>query len=258
MTNKLIYTFHRAIAEEFYRGVDKDTKIVAYIHFYQVSINNAVKLGYDCELYCDVHTSQLFSGYEASKKLKINIIDIDIEGMFDNVKSYVYTKRDDDFILIDGDCFLMKRLPEIKSDVLVETHEPIYDIAYKDTVEYLNSINVNKVVKEWVGNPRKTIVNTGLLYIKNKKIKDIYVKRCFDLQKYIMDKVNYSDYYDLNLKFHATCAQYLLSEIIDYYDLKCLSFESGTKPNTYYHLKGSDKFKLSDFTRYNLKEKTIL
>lgn len=248
MTNKLIYTFHQNITKEFYKNVDFNTKFLTYIHSYRISIDNAIKLGYDCELYCDADTKQLFSDLD----IKINIIDTDINGLFDNVKSYVYTKRDDDFILIDGDLFLMKRLPEIESDVLIEKHEPIYNIIYKDTVEYLNKINVNKVVKEWVGNPRENIVNTGLLYIKNKEIKDIYVKRCFDLQKYIIDN------YDDRFKYHATCAQYLLSEIIDYYDLKCLDFKNQSNSNAYYHLVGSDKFKDLDFTRYNLKERTVI
>ena len=126
------------------------------------------------------------------------------------------------------------------------------EIEQSDDLESESNQRSVEQMKEWVGNPRENIVNTGLLYIKNKEIKDIYVKRCFDLQKYIIDN------YDDRFKYHATCAQYLLSEIIDYYDLKCLDFKNQSNSNAYYHLVGSDKFKDLDFTRYNLKERTVI
>lgn len=249
MINKLIYTFHQNITKEFYKNIDFDKKLKRYIESYRISIHNSTKLGYGCEIYCDKISEQFFSDLD----IKINIIDVGINGLFDNVKAYVYTKRKDDFILIDGDLFLMKRLPKLDGDIIVEKYESIYHMVYKNPVNHLNTTNVSKVVPEWKGNFNNHTVNTGLLYIKNKEIRDIYTKRCFELEKYIMD-----GNYDNRLNYHATCAQYLLSEIINYYNLKCIDFESNSEPNTYYHLPGSQKLKNLDITKYKLKQKEII
>ena len=236
---------------EFYRylQVDFDTRLKRYVECYRTSMYNSIKLGYECELYCDKKSKKYFSDLN----VKINIIEKDINGLFDNVKAYVYTKRNDDFILIDGDVFLMKRLPELTGDILIEKYEAIYHLLYRPTVNYLNSINVGDVIPEWVGNPNQHTINAGLLYIKNKQIKDIYSKRCFELQNFIMN-----GNYDNRFEYHATCAQYLLSEIINYYNLECKDFQKNSEPNTYYHIAGIGKLKNLDFKKYKLKEKEII
>ena len=235
--NKLVWTYNPQITSELFPDIIESERTTMYVNYYRLSIHNAIELGYECTLYtADSHL-------EYFKDLNIDIIlvnNIDSK-LFDFIKIKVLESRTDDYILIDGDLILNKRLTthsnlsvsydflEIKS----------WDMIYSDSVKSLTELNLSKEIKEWTGKRRTHITNCGLLHFGDKKFQELYVNKWNLVDRFIKKNIDVSQ----QINFSATAAQYLLTELIEYYNIESSSFKELSDSGAYKHYYGDSKFK---------------
>lgn len=235
--NKLIWTYNPHITSELFPNINQSDRTTMYINYYRLSMYSALKLGYECILY----TTHLHLSHFQDLNIEIILIDNIDSKLFDFIKIKVLESRTDEYILIDGDLILNKKLtlqPNIP--VLYDFLEiKSWDMIYSESVNTLNRLGIQKSIKEWTGNRRSHIMNCGLLHFKDKEFKDLYVKKWYFLDKFIKENIEISQ----QINYSATAAQYLLTELIEFYEIKSISIKKISGSNSYTHYYGDSKFK---------------
>lgn len=226
MINKLVWGLY-------FENVDLNQNLYTLINFHRLSIINANKLGYDCCIYTPKHLHRYFDD------LKVHIVDVPkiSSVFFDYIKHYILKNEKGEYLIIDGDLILNQRLPNIDADLLYEKKESqSWDTFYKNQVDTLTNLGIGDIVKEWTGKKRFDITNIGLLHIKDEQFKKIYIEK-WDLVK---------DFVESNIKeghwdYTQIGAQYMLTELIEYYKLNVKDFKTESPKNTYIHYMGNVK-----------------
>jgi hypothetical protein len=185
------------------------------INYYIHSINSAKKLGYYTIIYTNEVT--IFKNI-VDEIIELNSYEDSI--LWDCFKIKVLEERVDDFCLIDGDVILHSKLPDFNTDVVFDTYEVgNWQKEYKQIVNQLDNIGIKSIIEEWDA-CKKPVINCGLLYIKNKEHKNLYVDKWKLFNKFINDSwITYNIDTD-----YATMvgAQYLLTLIVNTHNLSVL------------------------------------
>jgi hypothetical protein len=230
MINKLIWGLY-------FEDEDLNQNLYTLINFHRLSITNANKLGYDCVLYTPHYLHKYFTD------LTVKLVDIPKVGnvFFDYVKNYILKVEKGMYFIIDGDLILNQRLPTINADLIYEKKEPqSWELFYKNEVETLTNLGIGDIIPEWTGKKRFDILNIGLVYVKEDNFKEIWIDR-WDKVKHFVEtniKENQSSYTPI-------AAQYMLTELVDYYKLDVKDFKTNSSKDTYIHYMGNVKNTIS-------------
>lgn len=204
------------------------------ITFYFIdSINRAKKLGY----YTEIYTNSSEFNLVADKV--INVPDDYYNQMWDSFKFFALSHIDNNTVLIDGDVFLHNSLPKLDTqDLYFDTFEiGNWNPVYQETVNKLTELNISKIIPEWE-NKAQPIINVGLLYFNNIKLKNNYLDRWFKCYDFCIK------HKDINLsKATAVAAQYLLTLLSKDYTTKYFSNKLNETNDYYTHHSGRVKHK---------------
>jgi len=236
MLNKLVWGIYFDDVKNIYIKNNNDVtkKFYTLVNFHRLSIVRAIKLGYECVLYCPPNLFQYFNDLNVTLKEVPNLGII----LFDYVKNYILKNEKGNYLIIDGDLILNSRLPNIKSDLLYEKNEiNSWNFFYKTQVETLNKLGIRDIIKEWTGNKRNQIINIGLFQINNKDFKELCTDRWDLVKKFIEINIG-----ETTTQYTVAAGQYLITELVDYYQIETKEFKSSCIPNTYIHYMGSSKF----------------
>lgn len=244
MINTVIYTFTSQYTEALYPTLDVSKKMFMYINYYRASIASALKVGYDVEIYTSTDCVKYFTDLN----IQINTVGDFNSYLFDFIKAYVLATRKEPFILVDGDIIFNKRLEVSNTPVLYEDKcytgedskildikkDKTWHVYYKPYVELLTNSGIGTHIAEWTGQRLDFVHNIGLLYFSNHYIKKIVVDRWFEFNNFINYRCEHPD----KIKFTAIGAQYLLTEVLNYYNILSLPFSK----DSFTHNLGTGKF----------------
>jgi hypothetical protein len=241
---KLVYTFTTQYTSKIYNIDRVDKLIFGYVNYYRESIKKALECGYEVDFYLSKDIIKYFVD------LEVNLIEVgNIDsGLFDFLKAKVLKERDDKFILIDGDILLKNKLDmNVNVDCIYETDciiskdtkynditkDKTWHIFYKPYITELTNLGIESVIPEWSGKRYDTVHNIGLLYFNNQKLKNLYVDRWYKFNDFVNNNI------ENKTPFTVIGAQYLLTELINYYKFTSFKFDD----NFFSHDIGIYKFK---------------
>lgn len=236
MTNRLIWGLYFDEHSEHINlnGTVPSIRFYTFINLHRLSINHAKTLGYDCSIYIPPHLHKYFDD------LGIEVKNVTYGGnnFFDYVKNYILKVELGEYIIIDGDLILNKRLPSLSAHLLYEKQEPqSWKLFYRDEVNNLNRLGIHNIIPEWTGKKRLDIVNIGLLSVENEEFKNIWLDR-WDKVKFFVE----SNITTNQIRYTPIAAQYMLTELIEYYNVDTKDFKTLSLPSTYTHYSGESKF----------------
>ena len=241
---KLVYTFTTQYTSKIYNTNNVEKLIFGYINYYRESIKKSLNCGYEVDFYLSEDIIKYFIDLEINL-IKIETID---SGLFDFLKAMVLKERSDEFILIDGDVFLKdKLLLNTNIDCIYETDciisndskydditkDKTWNVFYKPYVNELTNLDIKSIIPEWSGNRFDTVHNIGILYFNNIELKNLYVDRWYKFNDFVNKNI------ENKIPFTVIGAQYLLTEIINYYKFTSSKFDD----NLFSHDIGIYKFK---------------
>lgn len=142
-----------------------------------------------------------------------------------------------------------KRLPDIKAELICERLETnAWNTFYEPYVNSINKLNINTIIPEWTGKKYSQLINIGILKIENNNFIEIYLNRWEKFKDFIIAHQNelyYKNKATNITEYTIIGAQYLLTELINYYNLEYLelnSFNYTTDTPYYVHYMGKQKF----------------
>jgi hypothetical protein len=230
---KLIWTFDGTVEKTF----TNETHRIVLINHYILSIMTAKKLGYYTIIYCDKNSEQYF------KEVVDEIIFLEnnlYKNIWDYPKLYVLENRDDEFILIDGDVILNKKLPEFSEDLMFDTFEHgNWEIEYLDIVKKLDMLGIKEIIPFW-SVEQIPVINTGILCIKNIEFKNEYIRQWKILYQWIFSLTETFD----KTKIAMVNSQFLLSILVKNHNVKLKKMNKyvSEKGEYYTHYFGVHKF----------------
>jgi hypothetical protein len=212
-------------------------KRIILINYYILSITNAKKLGYNTIIYVTSESKDLFIDI-ANDVIIVN--EKYNTKLWDYLKIYVLENRSDEFVLIDGDVILNKKLPNTIEDILFDTYEiPNWELEYYNTVKLLNDLGIQTIIPYW-SVEKRPVMNLGILHIRNEKLKYEYISKW----KIINQWINTLDI-ELDLdKTTMVVSQFLITLISDHMKLsrKYITKHIGDESEYYTHYCGNIKF----------------
>jgi hypothetical protein len=211
--------------------------------FYKKSIHTAKNLGYYTILYTNKDRSHIFEKYADEI---ITAEDYEESPMFDSFKIKVLEERNDDFYLIDGDVILNSRLPDFDVDITFDAYEKefwkhTYGYQIKELLKFdiNNDLPIFNEKADKIFSGEEKIFNCGLLRIRNRETKELYIKYWKDFNNFLKRKGKL-----LNLEHTLVGGQYILTMVAKEMksSVKPISEILG-EPNDYYrHYVGGIKF----------------
>ena len=196
----LIWTYDGSVE----KTIMNETFRIVLINHYILSIMTAKKIGYHTIIYCDKSSEEYF------KDVVDEIIYLEhnlYQKIWDYPKLYVLENRDDDFILIDGDVILNKKLPDFDEELIFDTFEHgNWEPDYLEIIKKLNEIGIKEIIPFW-SIEQIPVINTGILCIRNKEFKDEYIKLWKSLYNWIFSSKEIFD----KTKIAMIVSQFLLS-----------------------------------------------
>jgi hypothetical protein len=219
---------------------------------YYLSMVMAKSLGYRVVLYGNS------SSIKVLREVCDEVINIDFLDyrFYDDPKVYIWATRQGDYATIDGDIFIYNRLEFDEKnilgkeiDLMVEKFQPLAgkpNEAVPTAWRVFNSQNPVNCIFEWDSYNNVDSYNTGLIYWKNQKFKEYYVKCYYELRKWYIQRLDFFHQNDktlqtnISVSSHFIC-EHLMRRLANYYSLKVLSLQY-TQPKSYTHLVGTDKF----------------
>jgi hypothetical protein len=231
---KLIWTYDGDVFGNMNNNIDRTIRI----NFYRLSIYKAKELGYYTIIYVDKKSDKYF----------IDLVDevilvndkYDYKKAWDYLKIYVLENRNDEFILIDGDVILNKKLPDFDVDIIVDTLEDgNWEIEYLETINQLKDANINSIINFW-DNKKVFVINAGILFFKNNVLKKQYVKNWKQLYDWVILKN-----IEVNFTFLTmVLSQYLLTILSNNLNMKIKPINKYMfeKSEYYTHYFGIHKF----------------
>jgi len=214
-------------------------KKIILINYYIHSIKSAKTLNYHTIIYTDIDSIKYF------KNIADEIIIVDgyeNSELWDSYKIKVLDERTDEFCLIDGDVILNSALPKFNTEIVFDSYEIVnWDAEYKTTINYLNSLEIYKIINEW-NDIKKPIMNCGILYIKSIKNRKLYVDKWKIFNNWFN---NNKQIYNLDVDYCTMiAAQYLLTLLSDFYKItrKKINKNMGDNSKYYKHHFGKNKY----------------
>lgn len=220
-----------------------------YDMFY-LSIHMAKDLGYQTILY---------GTNDAIKQLG-NIVDetYNVDNieylLFDDIKSYIWKTRKDEYSTIDGDMFLhspllFNNVPN--SFVSLDSKISEYSNSYVyESLNILNSLNINEIIPEW-DTSSTTSFTTNLIHWKgNNGLLQYFIESYEKLRVWFLKNESIIVSMNSELASHKSLishflCEHLLERIVNYYGVKYDELKNNPQ-NSYYHWQGSDKFSDTD------------
>jgi hypothetical protein len=201
---KLIWTYNSDVVFGNQFGVNTPEMKVILLNYYIHSIQTAIKLNYHTIIYCD---SKSYTHFKNVADEVIIVDNYENSPLWDSFKIKVLEDRDDDFCLIDGDVILHNKLPQFTTDVVFDSYElNNFKNNYKDILNYLSSVGIENELEFWE-NKQLPIISCGILSIRNKELKDLYVSNWKLYNQFISKYIN-----DVDIDLATMVgAQYLLS-----------------------------------------------
>jgi hypothetical protein len=235
MINKLVWGLY---FEEFSdiintNGYVESIRFYTFINFHRLSITHAKKLGYECILYIPFHLHKYFLDLGITLKIPPDVGNT----FFDYIKNYILSVEEGDYLIIDGDLILNNRLPNITADLIYEKKESqSWDLFYKNEVENLTKLGIGDIIPEWTGKKRFDVINIGLVHTNDEEFKKIWIDRWNRVKNFVESNVK-----EKQTRYTPIAAQYMLTELVHYYNLNVKEFETNSPKNTYIHYMGDKK-----------------
>ncbi len=244
MENTLVWGMY--LGENKIQDIVNQTKwFWTYINYHRLSIKRALDLDYQCHIYI----SENIKGYFEDLNVTIHIVTNLNSPFFDFITNYILKSEHRNCYIIDGDLILYKRLPELSSSIIFERLETnVWNALYEPYVDSLNKLNINRIIPEWTGRKYTHLINIGILKIKDNQFLKTYLSRWDEFKTFVEtnktelfytnDTINTGEYTIIG-------AQYLLTELVNYYNLGCLELNSinyTTDTPYYVHYMGKQKF----------------
>jgi hypothetical protein len=244
MENTLIWGMY--LGENRIHDIEGQTKwFWTYINYHRLSIKKALDLNYQCHIYISENIKKYFKDLNVTIHIVTNLNFT----FFDFITNFILKSEHNNCYIIDGDLILNKRLPELSSSIIFERLETnVWNALYEPYVNCLNKLNINTIIPEWTGKKYTHLINIGILKIKDNEFLKTYLDRWdafkafVELNKtelfYTNDTINTNEYTIIG-------AQYLLTELVNYYNLEYLelnSFNYTTTTPYYVHYMGKQKF----------------
>jgi hypothetical protein len=222
-----------------------NNKFWTYINYYRLSIKHAKDLGYDCHFYLSENIQKYFTDLN----INLHIVDFLTPTFYDSINFYILETEHSTCPILDGDIIMYRRLPELNADVIYDMPETnSWDWLYEFWVSHINDRGIKDIIPEWTGKKRNRIINIGLLQIKNTELLNLYKKRWNDFRVYIesnIDNLKYKGDTVNTIEYTTMASQYILTELVDYYNYTHLEYKSlnriEDKP-IYKHFVGTQKF----------------
>jgi len=216
-----------------------------YINYHRLSIKKALDLNYQCHIYINENIKEHFEDLNVT----IHIVENLNSTLFDFITNYILKGEHKNCYIIDGDLILNKRLPELSSSIIFERLETnVWDKLYKRYVDSLNKLNINTNIPEWTGEKYTHLINIGILKINNNEFLKTYLDRWDTFKEFIetnKTKLFYRNNTINTNEYTIIGAQYLLTELVNYYKLDYLELNkinyNNSKPY-YIHYMGEQKF----------------
>lgn len=216
-----------------------------YINYHRLSIKHALDLNYQCHIYISKNIEEHFKDLNVA----IHIVPELNSSFFDYITNYILKSEHKNCYIIDGDLILYKRLPDIQSEIICERLETnVWNSLYEPYVNSINKLNIKTIIPEWTGMKYSQLINIGILKIKDNKFLKTYLSK-WDIFKTFIETHKNELYYrnnKINLSEYTIIgAQYLLTELVNYYNLEYLELNSvnyTTDTPYYVHYMGKQKF----------------
>jgi hypothetical protein len=213
---------------------------ITLINYYILSIIKAKKFT-NCKtiMYCDLYAYNIFKSIVD----EIHLVNQSYHNspLWDNFKILALSEQiDSNYYLIDGDIILHNELPMLESDVIFDSYEILnWKNEYQPTINVLNELGIDEIIPEWTGE-KLPVMNCGILNIKNKNHRDLYIQKWKDFNAFVIDNID-----KIDTKYAtAVGAQYLLTLICKKYNIQnkkiCSNF--GEIGDYYKHYFGTIKF----------------
>ncbi len=216
---------------------------------YYLSIAMAKDLGYKTVLY---GTSDAIEKLKSIVDEVINVDDIDFK-LYDDIKIHIWASRNDEYITLDGDVFLYKRINLLensygkKIEIAYEKKDIIPHNTIKNALDVFNSYGPKSVIPEW--NTENLIsFNTGIIHWNNNsEFKKYYIESFLKLKEWYfplkdeMESKNYLLTIEGGLPSHFIC-EHLMKNLATHYNIGTDEIGSNLQ-NKYDHWKGPSKFK---------------
>jgi hypothetical protein len=216
-----------------------------YINYHRLSIKTALDLNYNCHIYISENIKEYFKDLDVNIHIVTNIN----SSFFDFITNYILKSEHKNCYIIDGDVILNKRLPDINSNIICEQLETnVWDSLYEPYVNSLNKLNVTMDIKEWTGKKYSHLINMGILKIKDNGFIETYLNRWDAFNSFIEEhknKLYYKNKIVNTSEYTIIGAQYLLTELLQYYKLEYLELNKinyTTHMPYYVHYMGKQKF----------------
>ena len=202
---KLIWTYDGRVKKTY----DDERHKIVLINHYILSMITAKGLGYDIIVYCDKNSVNYF------KDIADELIYLEnnlYEKIWDYPKLYVLENRNDNFLLIDGDVILNKRLPELTDELVFDAFEDgNWNFEYLGIITQLKELGIENHIPFW-SVERLPVINTGILYIRDIEFKNEYVKYWKILYNFIFSLDKTFD----KTKIAMVTSQFLLTILAKY------------------------------------------
>jgi hypothetical protein len=238
---KLVYQFSKKLN---YKQLDRIVEL--YKKSYEINSNF-----HDIKLYTDMESVELLESHFN----EIEIVDTSDLLFLDDLKFKVLPKISNNEILCDGDLFLRKKLNildnvDILCDILFEIENTVnhdfYDY-YRETSEVLVQNGIKKIFPFYENNLEK-VINVGLLWFRDKRVKNDFVDNYFLQKNWIIEnglekKYNFTKDY----KKTVTFSQYFLTIFANEKQLQVKSFRDYCD---YIHYSGDIKFEKNFMKRF--------
>lgn len=224
---KLVWTYNKNVF-----GTTSNIKNLK--NYYKRSIRDAKGFG---------HTTEMYSNDKEFKELVDVFHFVDKETLFwDEYKMLPLKREDEEIVLVDGDIIWHQSFRLNKAvDLVIDTYEvDTWKSLYKEEVEKLTALGIEKVIPEWDGK-RRQVYNTGVLSFNNKDLQRLYVDRYERFKQFVL---NHRDAINTD-RCTWIGAQYLLTSIVDVkgYSHYAYSKKIGENNGIYTHHLGTMKEK---------------
>lgn len=220
-------------------------KFWTYINYHRLSIKRALDLDYNCHIYLSKNIEEYFKDLN----VKIHVVPELNSTFFDFITNYILKSEHKNCYIVDGDLVLNKKLPNIKSEIICERLETnVWNSLYEPYVNSINKLNIKKIIPEWTGKKYSQLINIGILKIENNEFIETYLNRWDKFKSFIVEQQNLL-YYKSEVidttEYTIIGAQYLLTELVHHYSLKCVELNSinyNIDIPYYNHYMGKQKF----------------
>lgn len=209
--------------------------------YYVKSFELAKKLDYTTELWSN--KSDFLDLVDVHK-----VVGLPAPLFWDALKIEPFRNRNTDFINVDPDVFLHKKMDIPSSSVVFDGFEKgrSYNLLYKDSIDKLTELGVKDVIPEWETDI-KEITCVGVLGFNDLDFQQLFVERYDAITQFVN---THQDHFILK-RCTTVAMQYLLTVLIKHHKIDYTYFSKKLgEPNEFYtHMIGKNKFNSTAITK---------